>query len=172
MILIYPGEQKKNSSALLRVFEGAECAWLADYQKGWTMERILNDPCTRRAQSGGQGMPFVYFADEPVEKISAWQKRLEEEGLDVRAMAVATDENRGWTLRALMDEVAREAAYFQKRDALAEKLSRADRARFAGDEDYRRCFLLAADLLRQEELSERMLDTAIAVIESFDRERK
>lgn len=172
MIFIYPGTLKARKNRLLRVFKDEPVAWLCDFHKGRTMEQIISEPVLDGSKAGSTGLPFVYFVNEPVEKISAWQKEIEQEGLDLQAMAIATEENRSWTLRQLMDEVRREADYFRRRDYLAQRLSQVDRARFARDEDYRRCYLLAADLLREEELSEKMLDTAIAIIDSFSKEKK
>lgn len=112
--------------------------------------------------------PLLYLSSMNQPEISSLFSRLEEEGLNDLLMAVQTSSNMEWTCQQLRSELEREAAYFQKREELAGYLERADRVRLMQDEDYRNCLMLAASLLREDDLSERMLDKALEVMRTFD----
>lgn len=171
MILIYPGNLQWDLSRLSGLLTGHTLKLLDDASKSQTMGELLN-PDYKGIQNPetmhGEDEPFLYFSQVPVEEISQLQTRLEQEGIHIPAMAVETENNRSFTLGALMKEVQREAEYFKKREELADLISQADRSRMQSDQDYFRCVMMAAALLKEDELSENMLNTALKVMHSFE----
>ncbi len=109
----------------------------------------------------------LYLAGMERKEISALYEKLEEAGLGAVMMAIQTPNNMNWTLEALRKELMQEAAYFQKRAELVFYLEHADRARLEKDADYRNCMMLAASLIQENDLSEKMIDTALAVVRSL-----
>lgn len=109
----------------------------------------------------------LYLAGMERKEISALYEKLEEAGLGGVMMAVQTPNNMNWTFEALREELMQEAAYFRKREELVFYLEHADRARLEKDADYRNCMMLAASLMQENDLSEKMLDTALAVVRSL-----
>lgn len=172
MILIYPGAfDADRLETMLSCLKDYEIRLLNDEDLKTPMGNLLaadrsdgdaGSDCRRKA-------PFLYLSGLNRAQISKLQSDLESAGLPVRSMAVETPDNRAFTLEELMDEVEREAAYFEKRDELADLLMHADRARMQSDRDYFQCCMMAASLLQEEELSETMLDTALQILHSFDR---
>lgn len=167
MIFVYPGHLSTGLEQLRDVLARWPLAFMDSSMMENTMEEIVSSPQTMPG-SGQEQEPFLYFVDVPVEEISDIQTRLEQANIQIRAMALATAENRSWTLAALMKEVQEEAAYFERRDHLADLIQGHNPMRLQMDEDYRNCFLMAAKLLQEPELSPKMLETAIQVLETLE----
>lgn len=170
MILVYPGTESKNIQKIKEILKDYPIGWMGDEHKEQQMA-VLADQAEKGSLENehvqGMDVPFIYFAKVPVKEVGRIQKEMEEAGLPIHSMAIETENNRSFQLGTLMEEVDREAKYFQKRDELADLIMQADPARMEKDEDYFKCHLMAAGLLKEAELSEKMLDTAIGVLKSL-----
>lgn len=176
MILFYPGHLSSDPKAIQALHTA-----LKDQPIRLLSDEVLNHPLkdltdpsaqfTCSLEDVHQECPFLLFSGCELNQVSTFQNAIEQAGLPIRAMAIETANNREMHLQDLMAEVEREAEYFAKRDELADLLNNVDPNRLRVDQDYFKCAMLAADLLRQEELSEKMLDTALAVMHSFDKEK-
>ncbi len=173
MILVYEGnlnaEHKRELEEVLKSFS---CRQLNDDHLDQTMETLSGPDYTEGNGSINPDRPaFLYFVDEDLKDVSRIQNELEARQVPLACMAIETDNNKTFTLRAQMDEVAQEALYFEKINELTDLLQQADPMKMATDKDYANCHLLAARLLREEEISENMLETALSVIRSFHPEK-
>lgn len=173
MILVYEGNLKPEQKAELeQILAPFELRKLGDVHLEQTMQELSgSDFKDVENPECGDRPPFLYFVNEDLKDISRIQSQLEEKHVPLFGMAVETENNKSFTLKAQMEEVAQEAEYFAKINELADLLSQADPEKMRTDQDYGSCHLLAARLLHEEEISENMLDTALAVIRSFHPEQ-
>lgn len=178
MILIYPGNLGQRSTELPALLAGEPFGLLEKKDLQQTMETLLlqaekdNDQksslfLATKEEAGGEE-PFFYLSGMDRQQISVLQSRLEQAGFSIRCMALATPANLQFRLKDLMEEVSREALYFEKREQLADLLVHADRQKMQTSQDYFQCCMMAAALLQEEDLSETMLDTALQVLRAFE----
>lgn len=181
MILVHawkqPSSQRKE--AIDAVLKEYEPVWIAPDSSEKTMKELLDSAGSAASDAAGQSSEamknaheedesiLVYFCGMDQKEIVELYSALEQASCGEILCSMQTPFNEGWTLEALRNELEREAAYMKKRDELAQLLEQADLARMTADADYRSCMLLAASLLKEDELSENMLDKALEVIRSF-----
>lgn len=174
MILFYPGNLAHDPQALQalqKALNDQPVRYLSDDVLDHPLKDLTN-PQTQVSYNPAemvQDYPFLLFSGYALDQVSKFQNLIEQAGLPIRAMAIETANNREMVLSELMAEVEREAKYFEKRDELADLLNGLDPDRLQADQDYFKCAMLAANLLRQDELSENMLDTALKIMHSFDK---
>ena len=110
---------------------------------------------------------LLYFSGMDPQAAMEIFEHLQEAGFEHLLCSLQTEDNTGWSLEQLRAELSREADYMNKRSELASLLEQADMERMVSDKDYRSCMMLGAALLKEDELSEKMLDKALEVIRSF-----
>ena len=115
----------------------------------------------------GNSQIFMYFYDEKVDTITKIDNALKEEGIFVRHKAVTTPTNLEWTLQELISHIEAEASYFQKREKLRSLVSNPDLVKFSQYPKYRNLMSMCYELLEENDVPEKMLDTAIALIEHY-----
>lgn len=170
MIFVYPGTEQKNVQTIQKILKGYPIGWIGDRHKDQTLGALLQNESQDEyglEQAQGEDLPFIYFSGVSIPEVGRIQKELEEAGLNIRSTAIETENNKNFVLKDLMDEVGREARYFEKRDELADLIMAANPVRMKQDADYFKCHYMAASLLQEDELSEKMLDTAIEILKSF-----
>ena len=172
MILFYPGSLQANPEAMKQfeaITRDEEVRYLCDEVLDHPLKALTTgQPSAYDPQKLSLPMPFVYFSGYEIADVSRFQNEIEKAGLPIAAMAIATANNQEMLLKDLMEEVGREAAYFAKREELASLLEHIDPVKLQTNPDYFNCAMLAANLLKEEELSEKMLDTALSIMHSFE----
>jgi len=172
MILFYPGSLQADPEAMKRfeaITRKEEVRCLCDEDLDRSLKELTGGkPIEYDPRKLLQTMPFLYFSGYEIAEVSRLQNEIEKAGLPITAMAIATANNQEMLLKDLMEEVGREAAYFARREELASLLEHIDPVKLQANPDYFKCAMLAASLLKEEELSEKMLDTALTIMHSFE----
>ena len=105
---------------------------------------------------------FMYFIEEEYETVKKLSSLLD---FSVPRKAMQNENNKNWTLLALMEEIEQEVEYFQVREYLYTLIQKADVKRMETDEEYARLMAASYGLIEQEEASIDLLKFAIECIE-------
>lgn len=171
MILIYCGKENALHDKIEKDFGELDVRWITSSMYDRKLGELI-DPESKLDFSFHESMderePFIYFAGMDIKDVNALIDRMEQAGLSVTNRAVETKNNVDMTLLEELTEVAQESQYFEKRDRLLDYVIHADRERMNRDDDYFKCVSLAAMLLQEADLSPRVLDQALQIMESFN----
>lgn len=105
---------------------------------------------------------FMYFIDEEYETVKKLSSLL---NFPVPRKAMQNENNKQWTLKALMEEIEEEVEYFQVREQLYGLVQKADVKRMETDDEYAQLMAASYGLIEQEEASVDLLKFAIELIE-------
>jgi hypothetical protein len=168
MILFYEGNDPETAKKLKVFFEQEKLPvlLLAEEDLSKTMEQLLKKTDSTPASSYSRPA-FLFYENLSRNEIEELEKKLNLANANIPYKAVATEHNASWPLAKLMDEVQKEAAYFQKREHLYDLIVAADRDKLESDEHYKTMMLMAYALLEEEQLEEDVLDIAIEAIENY-----
>ncbi|MCF0258409.1 MAG: DUF3783 domain-containing protein [Erysipelotrichaceae bacterium] len=161
MILIYPGTDGNRLSEYRKALSQYEVIPFGDEKEDMTMAEIVKEAGINPGNPKGVRNPFLFFVNEDRESLSGLLSALEENGLDCSRSAVLTENNRNWKFRDLYEEISREAAYFAKREELADAVAHADPEKIRSDEQYGRIIYAFYEMLQAEKLDEEVLDLAL-----------
>ncbi|MCF0260775.1 MAG: DUF3783 domain-containing protein [Erysipelotrichaceae bacterium] len=161
MILIYPGTDGNRLSEYENALSQYEVFFFGDEKEDLSMAEIVKECRISPGSPAGSRSPFLLFVNEDRESISKLLDVLHQKGLDCTRSAVLTPNNRNWKFRDLYEEISREAAYFAKREELAETVRNADPEKIRRDEQYGRIIYAFYEMLQADRLDEDVLDLAL-----------
>lgn len=173
MILIYCGKDNRLHEKIEKDFKDLSVRWIDASMQDCKLGELIDPQSTldfSYHESIDEREPFIYFANMDIKEVNALIDRMKQAGICLTNRAVQTKNNVRMTLMEELSEVAQESQYFEKRDRLLGYVVHADRERMDRDEDYFKCVTLAAMLLQEAELSLRILDQALEIMESFQNE--
>ena len=171
MILVYPGQQAPLEK-LKDVLKEYPLYYLGDQEANETLGHLIQQAkrapkqdvtFLNEALKSQHDQTILYGVDMSVEEISALQSQVHPDAI----VCLETDNNHHMTLQELYEEAAQEAIYFQKREELTSLLENVQLQALQANRDYFQCYALACSLLKQDELSLSLLDTAIQIMRSF-----
>ena len=171
MILVYPG-QEAPLEKLKDVLKGQTIYCLSEQEVNETLGTLIQEAkgapkqdvtFLDQASKSGHDQTLLYGVDMSAQDISALQSQVHPDAI----VCLETKNNHQMTLQELYEEATQEALYFQKREELTSLLEEVDFQALQVNRDYFQCYALACSLLKQDELSLSLLDTAIQVMRSF-----
>lgn len=171
MILVYLG-QTAPLEKLKDVLKEHSLYCLSDQEAKETLDDLIQQAkkapkqdvtVLNEALKSQHDQTILYGVDMSVEDISALQSQVHPDAI----VCLETDNNHHMTLQELYEEASQEALYFQKREELTSLLENVNPKALQMNRDYFQCYALACSLLKQDELSLSLLDTAIQVMRSF-----
>lgn len=139
-------------------------------QEKETMESLIEKAKNQETETGvkepsSREETLIYCVNMLPNTVSALQEKLSSDYI----VCLETPNNHKMTLQDLYLEASQEALYFQKREELISLLEKASFKDLQSNHDYFKCYALASQLLRQDELSMKMLETAIQIMRSFQK---
>ncbi|WP_297566661.1 DUF3783 domain-containing protein [uncultured Faecalibaculum sp.] len=167
MVLVYYGRDMDKKPVFDRIFRDLGIAKrdLGDADLNATVGELADGDGQSRDLSGDKPL-FLYYDKLDSKEIQKVEAALKEAGLRVSRKAVRTENNKKWTLEALMYEIGREDEWFRKTNRLYQLVTHPDKARLASDPAYMALMAQSFALLEENDMSEEQLDQAIAAIET------
>lgn len=169
MILVYPG-QNASLEKLKTILKDQDVYYLTDDQFDQTLEQLIQKAKENQqyppleALKSQHDQTLLYGIDISADELLVLQS-------EAKAIAcLETPNNHKMRLADLYQEAAQEDLYFQKREELTNLLEKVDPKALQANRDYFQCYALACALLRQDELSFSMLETALNVMRSFEKQ--
>lgn len=170
MILVYPG-QNASLEKLEIILKDQEVYYLTDDQADQTLEQLIQKakesqerPALETIVKSQHDQTLLYGIDISADELLALQSEAQ------AIVCLETANNHNMRLGDLYQEAAQEALYFQKREELMDVLEKVDPKALQNNRDYFQCYALACGLLKQDELSFSMLETALNVMRSFEKQ--
>lgn len=166
-ILVYIGRTKIKKENLESVFNKLKLkyAYLSDEHLKMKMSELVS--LDNMDYTPGTKEGFMYVDTNDVKEIQDFDSLLKEAQADIERKAIITDNNIGWTLEELIDEVDREYNYFKLKDRLYYLVSNPDREKINNDENYLKLMSMAYSLLENDPIEEELLEIAIRSIETY-----
>lgn len=140
MILAYFKKDSQEEDKIIKIFQQYDFLYkeVGDNHLECEMEQLKE---SKEIATKGNTMEDFLFLDEMDEKeIQDLLKLFKQEGIQIGRVCVATENNKKWTLRQLMEEVDEEYRYFAIRDEIYSILKCPDKERLEKDENYLRLF--------------------------------
>ncbi len=171
MILVYLG-QNAPLEKLKKVLKEYSLYCLSDQEANKTLDDLIQQSKKAPKQDvtflevapkSRHDQTILYGVEMTKEEISTLQSQVHPDAI----VCLETNNNHLMRLQELYEEAAQEALYFQKREELITLLENVNPKALQANRDYFQCYALACTLLKQDELSLSLLDTAIQVMRSF-----
>lgn len=173
MIIVYPGKLfslEALQSVLSDEDKDQQIYLTSALQENNTLESLIEMAKKQNAlkvdDKNSNEKTLLYCVEMSPKTVSSLQEQLSEEYI----VCLETLNNHSMTLHSLYQEAFQEALYFQKREELVSLLEKVNLKDLQASRDYFQCYVLACELLKQNELSMNMLETAIQIMRSFQKD--
>lgn len=169
MVLYYAGTQEDRSKDLEKILAayGQQLRKIDDAALEQTLDELVSSPDAPVCTGQYTYDPFLFFTDLDRESITRLQQDLKAAGIRIDHKAVKTADNASWKLETLLKEVAKEAAWFKKRERLYDLVTHPDMKKLQEDEMYAKTMATAYAILRSEKADENMIDLALQAVEEY-----
>ena len=160
MIIVYYGKDIDRKEKIREAF----CTLSIPYLEVGDdcLSTLLKDIHESSANLKGSHPLFMYFIEEEYETIKKLSSLLD---FSVPRKCMQNENNKNWTLQALMQEIEDEVEYFQVRERLYDLVQKADVQRMETDAEYAQLMAASYGLIEQEEANVDLLKFAIELIE-------
>lgn len=168
MVILYLGQDAHRFEQYQKALQDQDLILVGDEDLDHTIQDLFNRSSNHQIKEGTMN-PFM-IADINVhdpEEVGRFLDTLKSQGIEQPLLALRTEHNEKWTLKALKEEIEKEAAYFEKRKQLTKLIQSFGADQLEADPKVKKSVMTAYMMLQAPELPEDQLDLAIEVLESL-----